>query len=285
MGFFKNLFGSKPNKSPEAISPNDPTPAPLAPAQTSEPASNKSLTPENTSGDTSLTETKPPISSPSADLAAVSKPAWLWVMTDGEGAADSTRTGGRPIMGEDEPWPTCGDCKNPLTFHMQSNLDALPDGMKPPECGGILRFFYCLQDDCVGMGGWDAFDPQHHISILHGYGHTRETPKGTIEVPPKMVSRYENVDDVPHWDDRDDLKLPDDDDAFHPAEDHKYGGWPLWIQGAERPNCPTCSAVMQPFIQLDEASEHNFNFGGGGIGHISQCSDHPDQLAFGWACG
>lgn len=186
-------------------------------------------------------------------------------------------------MGEEETWPKCGDCTNPLTFMLQCNLDALPDGMANHE-SGILRFFYCLHDHCAGMGGWDAFDPQHHLSTLQGYGNSRTAPKGTFVIPPQYVSDLKEIQDVPHWPDRQNLKLPETDDRVYAADGHKYAGWPHWIQGAERPACPECQTVMEPFIQLDNAWNKDFNFGGG-VGHISQCASHPDQLAFGWACG
>lgn len=252
MGFFDKLFGKRQNS--ETVTPSEPT-----------------------------EDKRPPMASASPELAEHSRTAWIWSMSDGEAAADATRIGGRPIMGEEEIWPGCGDCKNPLTFMMQCNLDALPDGMDNHE-SGILRFFYCLHDDCAGMGGWDPFDPQHHLSILQGYGNCRTTPKDTILIPAQYVSDLTEIQDVPHWPDRRNLNLPESDDQVYAADGHKYAGWPHWIQGAERPSCPECKAVMVPFIQLDNAWYKDFNFGGG-VGHISQCTAHPDQLAFGWACG
>jgi len=254
MGFFNKLFARKRRKE------DKPT---LVPAEAEK-------------------QSKPKMPVPSPELAKHSRKAWVWILSDGEAATNSTRTGGRPMMGEDEAWPNCGDCENPLTFMMQSNLDALPEGM-PDHESGILRFFYCLHDECAGMGGWDAFDPQHHLSILQGYGSTRTAPKGTFVISPQFVSDWEEIDDVPHWPDRGELSLTKNDDDVYAAVGHKYGGWPHWIQWDERPKCPNCAAVMEPFIQLDEGCNYDFNFGSG-IGHISQCHNHPDVLAFAWAC-
>jgi hypothetical protein len=41
---------------------------------------------------------------------------------------------------------------------------------------------------------------------------------------------------------------------------------------------------MQVIFQLD--SEQNLPHGWGdmGVGHLSLCQQHPDTLAFGWAC-
>lgn len=225
----------------------------------------------------------PKIPQPSPELTKQGRTAWVWELTDGEGATDSTRTGGRAMMGENETWPSCGNCQNPLTFMMQCNLDALPDGMTDHD-SGVLRFFYCMHEDCVGMGGWDAFDPQHHLSVLNGDGHFQTAPEGTFAIKPQFVSDTIKTEDFPHWPDRQGLELPESDTKIHALSGHKYAGWPHWIQGAERPNCPDCSAVMEPFIQLDQDWNRDFNFGGG-IGHISQCRTHKDNFAFGWACG
>jgi len=227
----------------------------------------------------------PTLPPPSPELAKHARTGWVWELSDGEGATNSTRTGGRPMMGEDEIWPICGECKNALTFMMQCNLDVLPDGMRGHE-SGVLRFFYCLHDDCAGLGGWDAFDPQHHLSVLptETYGHFQKAPKGTFNIAPQYLSKTTEVADYPHRADREGLYSPESDDRIYALPGHKYEGWPHWIQGAERPNCPDCDAVMEPFIQLDNNWNKDFNFGGG-IGHISQCKTHTDNFAFGWACG
>jgi hypothetical protein len=165
---------------------------------------------------------------------------------------------------------------------MQSNLDALPDKMRG-HGSGVLRFFYCLHEDCVGMGGWEAFSPQHHLSVLHGYGHFQKAPKGTHSIKPEFISRIFKIDDYPHWPDQNGMELPENNDKIAALGGHKYAGWPCWIQGPERPKCPKCKDVMEPFIQLDNDWNKDFNFGGG-IGHISQCTSHPEIFAFGWAC-
>jgi len=208
--------------------------------------------------------------------------AWIWKLQQGEGAYNSTRTGGRPIMGEDEVWPICGACKNALTFMLQCNLDTLPDEMRG-HGSGMLRFFTCMHADCVGMGGWEPFSPQHHLNVLHGYGHTQNPPKGTFVIRPEFLSGVIEVEDFPHWPEQESLGLPESENDIQAQPGHKFAGWPCWIQGPERPKCPDCKDVMEPFIQLDNDWNPAFNFGGG-IGHISQCKTHIDNFAFGWAC-
>jgi hypothetical protein len=64
----------------------------------------------------------------------------------------------------------------------------------------------------------------------------------------------------------------------------KLASWPAWIQNVEYPNCPRCARRMAHLFQVD--SEHNvpFMFGDAGCGHITQCPEHKEVVAFGWAC-
>lgn len=78
--------------------------------------------------------------------------------------------------------------------------------------------------------------------------------------------------------------------AFHlsqvcrAADGDKLAGWPRWIQGAERPECPLCGQQMEVLFQVDSEDHVPFMFGDAGIGHITQCSQHPKIVTFAWAC-
>lgn len=216
---------------------------------------------------------------PSAALLKYAAPGWLLSTRAGEGEPRASRIGGRPYMGTNEHWPHCGACEKPLSHLLQYDLEALSE--KGFDHGtGLIRLFYCESEECVGMAGWAAHDPQHHVSILHGLGACRDIPEGTKNHPATQIFRFEQVADIPHWEDHPDRLQEEDVD---PYQGHKFGGWPFWIQGPERPNCALCKSEMNTIIQLDESQTSSFNFGGG-IGHISRCTDHPDQLAFAWAC-
>jgi hypothetical protein len=57
------------------------------------------------------------------------------------------------------------------------------------------------------------------------------------------------------------------------------------VQRVEYPNWPTCDARMGLVLQIDSEDNVPHMFGDVGCGHITQCPNHPEVLAFGWACG
>jgi hypothetical protein len=73
-------------------------------------------------------------------------------------------------------------------------------------------------------------------------------------------------------------------DTWEPCDGgDKLAGWPCWIQDIEYPSCPHCQRPMQLVFQ-HTGDELPFMFGDSGIGHITQCPEHKEVLAFGWAC-
>jgi uncharacterized protein YwqG len=56
------------------------------------------------------------------------------------------------------------------------------------------------------------------------------------------------------------------------------------VQGVEYPHCPECGEAMQLVFQLDSEDNIDYMFGDSGCAHVTQCKNHPHQLALGWAC-
>jgi uncharacterized protein YwqG len=69
-----------------------------------------------------------------------------------------------------------------------------------------------------------------------------------------------------------------------PVEKDKLLGWPYWVQSLEYPECPDCGKEMSLVFQIDSEDNLPYMFGDCGCGHITQCKDHPERLAFAWAC-
>lgn len=68
------------------------------------------------------------------------------------------------------------------------------------------------------------------------------------------------------------------------APNDKLLGWPNWVQGVEYPSCTKCDATMRHLFQIDSEQNVAHMFGDAGRGHITQCPNHPNILAFSWAC-
>lgn len=138
-----------------------------------------------------------------------------------------------------------------------------------------------------------------------------EGTPGTFEIPeticpqpnaregefvPKRIVGWQQFDDYPDYSDyeifrHEDDPLPDDyydlvASAAEPPEIDKLAGWPLWVQYAEYPNCPTCQQPMNQLVfQLVSDDNIPFLWGDCGIGYLLQCPDHKDQVTFLSQCG
>ncbi len=110
--------------------------------------------------------------------------------------------------------------------------------------------------------------------------------------PAKRITGWTERADYPNVEEAESLglQLSDEEteeiyeDAF-PLPGEKLMGWPLWVQGLEYPDCPTCGTRMELLFQVDSEQNLPYMFGDMGVGHVTQCPRHRGQLAFGWACG
>ena len=228
-----------------------------------------------------------------------------------DGAAHEARFGGAPLLAADEPWPSCEGCRRPMQFFVQLPLASLPAGFAV-RGEGLLQLFLCARDD-GRCETWRPFSGTHVVRLLTGPASAVSHPLGLAPFPARSVERWTELLDYPHPEEhqalglayeydfpnmrvsvacadlgvelRDlDIELDVAETIADAARGDKLGGWPAWVQRAEYPACPRCGRRMDLVLQL--ASEDNlpYMFGDVGRGHITQCADHPQVLAFGWAC-
>lgn len=238
------------------------------------------------------------------------RPAWRPIVVEEEPATLSAKFGGLPWLAPDETWPTCGDCGLPLAFFLQLDLTNLPSKLDRSFGAGVLQLFYCTECD----GGWEPFAASQLVRVLPrvALGLAAEPP-GEVEVfPAQAITSWEEFIDLPAPPEHDSLGLlydydfdakitrvdcpefgisvegsTDDDIAEEvatAATGDKLAGWPAWIQGVEYPSCPKCARQMRLVFQVDSNDHLPFMFGDVGTGHITQCPEHPEVVAFGWAC-
>lgn len=245
-------------------------------------------------------------------LAKQQRHAWKPIVRGGEGPAAGSKFGGTPWTEPNAPWPACGCCKKPLPLFLQICLDELPAELGHRYGSGLLQLFYCTRDDCQGMGGWDPFeDNLSRVRVISPSGAGLSTPLLPPHelMPAKQIIGWTAFADLPAPPEHDELGLnyTYDFDAGTlriecpeigfavtnpmndcPAEkiavsEHgdKLAGWPAWVQGVEYPTCPRCGNRMIHVFQVDSEDNIPFMFGDVGRGHITQCPEHKEVVAFG----
>jgi hypothetical protein len=197
---------------------------------------------------------------------------------------------------------------------VQLDLAGLPKELQGRHGSGLLQLFYCVRSDCQGQGGWEPFaDDLSRVRIVQGSGAAGPAPKGVEIFPAFRIVGWKSFDDYPHPGEHEGLGLRRTYDfkaktvrvvCASPSLDvvssemdglaeaianaqpkDKLSGWPAWVQGVEYPSCPRCEKTMQLVLQLDSEDHVPFMWGDAGCAHITQCAEHKDVVAFGWACG
>ena len=242
--------------------------------------------------------------------------AWKPVVTPGRGDVLSG-FGGVPALGKGEPRPRCPVCARELSLFLQ--LDGRTTPAESPWTGPqVMQLFYCRACE-ADHEGWAAFSKVHVARSVPAEKLTELGPASATDLRASTITGWEPIDDLPAAEEHEDLgiiykydfkagrvavscpvigvQLADLD--AHAADEQgrelaeaiasaapgdKLGGWPHWIQGVEYPACPRCGTVMSLVFQLDSEDNVDHMFGDSGCGHITQCPNHPDVLAFAWAC-
>lgn len=246
----------------------------------------------------------------------VTRPAWTPVVEEADGPPTASKFFGTPWTGPRSPWPRCTGCKIPLAPLLQLRLGDIP-GPRGRFGPGLLQFFYCSRaSGCkAGYSHKPFSDQATRVRVV------RPTPRGRTvptpqdyeppEAPAQRVVGWDRIDDRPHLFEFDenglsyeldsaartervrcpevglDVTIPEKfnwiDDASRPAPGDKLGGWPNWIQRQEYPSCPRCGRRMALLFQVASHDHARSTLGDFGTGHVTQCPDHRDVVAFGSA--
>ena len=248
-------------------------------------------------------------------LSRIRRPAWKPIVEEGDGPVTASKFCGTPWIGPTAPWPECRHCGKPLTHFLQLDLGDLPQELGGQFGTGLLQFFYCTREDCQENGGWEPFsDDLSRVRVVqpNGPGIPASMSQEDDQFPAKRIVRWNPLSDLPDPSEHDEvgliytydfdkgmlrLQCPElDIDTTNPMGEctaegiavsesgDKLAGWPAWVQGIEYPNCPRCGSRMVLVFQVDSEDNIPFMFGDCGCGHITQCPDHKDVVAFCWAC-
>jgi uncharacterized protein YwqG len=230
------------------------------------------------------------------------RPAFRPIIEEGDGPTAGSKFSGRAYIPDKENWPTCPNCKRPMQLFLQLDLGSLPKELEGCFGKGLLQMFYCTsyEPNCeVDHSGWVPFSKNGVVRVITPKGPGKELKIPTIEryFPAKRIVGWQPVDDYPGLEVMDELGIgivnetydrifKEDSERKWPSPDQKdkLGGWPFWCQGPEYPQCPKCGKTMRLLFQLDSEDNLPYMFGDVGTGHVTQCEDHLDVVAFGWAC-
>ncbi|MEM1415536.1 MAG: DUF1963 domain-containing protein [Myxococcota bacterium] len=200
--------------------------------------------------------------------------------------------GGLPFLPEGTEHPDCASCRAPLTLLVQLDVAQLPN---PQRHGGegLLQLFHCMASP-VCEDGWRPFARCHLGRRVPKAPGARSAVATAVQFPRWSVQRWVPVDDYPDEEDLEDtFGRPLDEAAraeleavraTYPRAGDKLGGWPLWVQGPERPPCPRCGRTMEVLFQIESDELIPYTWGDLGIGHWTQCPAHPDVMTYSWAC-
>lgn len=215
--------------------------------------------------------------------------AYFPVVREGDAGPGASKVSGRPWLAPGEAWPACANCGRPMQLFLQLVADELPEPVRVRiGAGNAFQFFYCTGPDCESeCETWEPFARSILLRMVPMQGAAQEGEMLPGMFPPKTITGWEAAEDFPDYEELEALGLDDDEfellgDAY-PLGGDKLAGWPLWVQGAEYPACRVCGSRMELLFQLESERILPWIFGDMGIGHVTQCPNHPSELAFQWA--
>jgi len=221
------------------------------------------------------------------------RPSWKPVTLDGDGDAAASKFSGTPWLAENEEWPKCKHCNEPLQLFIQLNSSDLPEESNKPFGEGVLQLFYCVNQktECEQYcDAWFPFAKSVLGRVVNAQGRAKQAAMQNA-YPSKLISKWQQFDDFPNSEEIKSLGINFDWDDFEPFSDQyapkpgdKLLGWPAWVQGLEYPICPQCNQRMIFIFQIDSEDNLPYMFGDVGCGHVTYCPCNR-SVAFGWACG
>lgn len=234
---------------------------------------------------------------PPNKLLPLERSAWIPVTVEGDGPLTASKFSGNPWLAVGEVWPICANCGESMRFFLQLDLNDFPDSLQGKYGSGLLQLFYCTNKEAFCEMYCDAFLPFAKSELVRlvqpqdDVAAAGALPDIASQFPPQRIVGWKEVKDYPHPEDAaefdvtlTDIEWDELDAAELPRRGDKLAGWPAWIQGVEYPECPKCKGRMRLIFQIGSNDNLPYDFGDVGTGHITQCEEHKDVLAFGWAC-
>jgi hypothetical protein len=243
-------------------------------------------------------------------VARFGRPSFRPEIRHGDGPLAASKFGGTPYLPAGEEWPVCPGCGEPMQFFVQLDLASLPEELSFSHRAGLVQLFYCtgIEPPCeVEHAAWEPgarsvlarwLPPVAAGSAKRRKGQVpphQGYPRRALGWKPAAVTRWTRIAaEVPGYGeplgDPAASELLDEhfDDLYErdvvARTGDKLGGWPAWVQDPVYPRCELCERPMRYLLQLESGGLCGHQFGDLGAGHLFQCDEHPEKVAFSWAC-
>ncbi|MEM9769323.1 MAG: pentapeptide repeat-containing protein [Cyanobacteria bacterium P01_D01_bin.71] len=149
-------------------------------------------------------------------LHSFKKIAWKPLVEHRDGGRTASKFAGQPWLDENEEWPTCPHCQEPLDFFLQLNLNDLPSELEGQFGSGLLQFFYCTSETAdTHDDAWEAFSTSQFLRVvqLSETESTEVIPQVQIDssialvesffqqpsFQPQLIVGWQKMDDFPNW--------------------------------------------------------------------------------------
>jgi len=223
--------------------------------------------------------------------------AWIPKVIEEVSDRTSSKFSGTPVLKENETWPNCAFCSQPMQLFLQISSSHLPEEANKPFGEGFFQVFYCTNTYKKCEAECKAFLPFSKSTLIRVLKFEEPLDKNEIispvreTFPEKRIIGWKEKDDYPNWEELEELGclLSDEqsdvlDELGYPLSRDKLSGWPCWVQGIEYPDCPECGKRMDFVFQIDSYDNIPYMFGDAGCSHTFQCKTHKDKIAIAWAC-
>lgn len=231
---------------------------------------------------------------------------WIPITQDKKGKLTDSKFCGTAFLLENETFPLCKECKEPMQLLLQVNLETLPIEYLsnfPENFGeGYIQLFYCTNEetDCGSKCLLNAMGEEegYHLIRFIQKGRVNEKnistiSKSNLQFSEKVIigwkeegfeypSTLENINFKSLG-----IEMNDEIEFskyYSLIDSEKIGGWPVWINDKEWETCTKCKNDLEILIQISSNNTIPYIFGDYGIGHIFICTKHKEELLFLWNC-
>src|SRR5262249_51977220 len=121
--------------------------------------------------------------------------AWKPVVIDQDGSYFASKFSGTPYLKQNEEYPRCQNCREPLQLFIQINLNEVPQAVAKEFGEGLLQLFYCTNAEPQCEVECEAFFPFAKSVLVRiiqpeDTGFNAGTLPPANSFPPKLITGW-----------------------------------------------------------------------------------------------